>query len=495
MKRALLWLVLIGGVGAFIWHAYQVGWLVSPLAQKPTKQTAWSGHPHASDQPTATAAAAAAPDAQATDDGSQGRRRWQRSGQNSAGPGARGNDGPIPVLTATASYEDVPVSIDAVGTIQALNSVTVRTQVDGQLLDLDFSDGQDVKHNDVLAHIDPSTYQAQYDQAVAKKAQDEVLLANAKVDLERYTKLAATEYGSRQQADTQKALVAQYEAQLKIDQGVINSAKVTLDRTVISAPIDGRTGIRLVDAGNILHAADATGIVVIAQLQPIAMVFNLPQQYLTAANAASAMGSVEVQALDADNVTVLDTGRVEVIDNQVDQTTGTVKIKADFPNAARRLWPGQFVNVRLFVGTVPHATVVPTAAVQRGPNGAYVYVVNDDSTVKLTNVTVGRQDEAKSVIETGIEPPARVVTTGFARLTDGAHVSLDTASNTPAGAAPRAPAAPGAQAAPTTPSAPSSDDGAKGPAGAEKSVDPNHEHHRRHNRQQQSEATPAETTQ
>ncbi|GGC61341.1 efflux RND transporter periplasmic adaptor subunit [Chelatococcus reniformis] len=411
-RRSLLLLILVAVAGIASWQAYERGWLRGlPGVGGGQDQAATAG-----------------------DDG--------RRGEAPAGRGrrGRGTDGPIPVLAATVRREDVPVSIDAVGTIQALNTVTVRTQVDGRLLSLAFKDGQDVKRGDVLAHVDPVTYQAQYDQAVAKKAQDEALLANARLDLERYSKLAASSYGSQQQADTQKSLVAQYQAQVRSDQGAIDNAKAQLDRTTITSPIEGRTGIRLVDAGNILRASDATGIVVVAQLEPIALVFNLPQQYLTAANRAMGRGSVQVQALDSDNATVLATGTVAVIDNQVDATTGTVKIKAIFTNAERSLWPGQFVNVRIFVDTIAKAVVVPTAAVQRGPSGAYVYVLNDDDTVRLANVVVGRQDETRAVITSGLAPPARVVTTGFSRLTDGAHVAVTVADATAPGAAAPAPA-------------------------------------------------------
>jgi multidrug efflux system membrane fusion protein len=403
-SRSLLLLVLVVVAGVAGRQAYERGWL--------------NALPGMGGEQGETTAAAGG-----------GRQDGAASGRGRRG---RGGDGPTPVLAAAARYEDVPVSIDAVGTIQALNTVTVRTQVDGRLLSLAFKDGQDVKRGDVLAHVDPATYQAQYDQAVAKKAQDEALLANARLDLDRYTKLAASSYGSQQQADTQKSLVAQYQAQVRADQGAIDNAKVQLDRTTITSPLEGRTGIRLVDAGNILRASDATGIVVVAQLEPIALVFNLPQQYLVAANAAMARGPVQVQALDSDNATVLATGTVAVIDNQVDATTGTVKIKANFANGDRRLWPGQFVNVRVFVDTISHAVVVPTAAVQRGPSGAYVYVLNDGDMVKLTSVVVGRQDETRTVVKSGLTPPARVVTTGFSRLTDGAQVSVTTPVDAPA---------------------------------------------------------------
>jgi multidrug efflux system membrane fusion protein len=339
------------------------------------------------------------------------------------GPRQRSPEGPIPVLIVAAKLADLPVTQDAIGTVQALNTVTVRPQIDGILSELSFKDGQDVKKGDVIARLDPATYKAQYDQTLAKKAQDDAQLANARVDLQRYEKLAQSEYGSRQQADTQKATVAQLEAQLRVDQAQIDNAKAYLDYTTIRAPIDGRTGIRLVDQGNIIHAADPGGIVVLTQVKPISVLFNMPQQQLTAIHRAMAQNDLSVDALDSDNKTRLDRGIVEVLDNQIDQATGTIRIKARFPNEDLQLWPGQFVNVRLFIDVMKQVVVVPTAAVQRGPNGPYVYVVDADNIAHLTSVTIARQDETNSVIGKGIDAGANVVTTGFVRLTDGSAVS------------------------------------------------------------------------
>ncbi|WNJ93618.1 efflux RND transporter periplasmic adaptor subunit [Bosea sp. 685] len=391
MKRLVVLLLLIAAAGGG-WYYYNAGWMPGAGEGVSTSQPGGGG-------------------------------RGNRGGR---GGRAGGNDGPTPVIATPARYDDVPVTTDAVGTIQALNTVTVRTQVDGRLMEILFKDGQDVRKGDVLAKIDASTYQAQYDQVVAKKAQDEAQLANARADLERYAKLALTDYGSRQQADTQRAQVAQLEAQVRADQGAIDNAKAYLDYTTIRAPMDGRLGIRQVDQGNIVRASDSNGLVVITQLKPIAMVFNLPQQQLRAVSAALARGTVEVEALDADGTTMIDKGVIEVIDNVVDQTTGTIRVKARFPNDKLQLWPGQFVNVKVFVDVLKHVVVAPTAAIQRGPNGAYVFVVNEDETVSLTNVTVGQQDETTAVITKGVEPPARLVTTGFARLTDKARVRVTT---------------------------------------------------------------------
>jgi multidrug efflux system membrane fusion protein len=339
------------------------------------------------------------------------------------GPRQRSTEGPVPVLIAPAKLADLPVTVDAIGTVLALNTVTVRPQIDGILSELSFKDGQDVKRGDVIARLDPATYKAQYDQTLAKKAQDEAQLANAKVDLQRYEKLAQSEYGSRQQADTQKATVAQLEAQLRVDQAQIDNAKAYLDYTIIRAPIDGRTGIRLVDQGNIVHAADPGGIVVLTQIRPISVLFNIPQQQLTAIHRAMEKSELKVDALESDNKSLLDQGIVEVLDNQIDQTTGTIRIKARFPNADLQLWPGQFVNVRLFIDTLKQVVLVPTASVQRGPNGAFVYVVDANNVAHLTLVTIARQDETNSVIGKGLEAGATVVTTGFVRLTDGATVT------------------------------------------------------------------------
>ncbi len=330
----------------------------------------------------------------------------------------------VPVLAATPHIADVPVYLDGVGTVKAMNTVTVRAQVDGKLLSVNFKEGQDVKAGDVLAEIDPALYQATFDQAVAKKAQDEALLANARLDLVRYEQLAASKAGSTQQADTQRSLVAQYEAQVKSDQAAIDNAKATLSYTKVIAPLSGRTGLRQVDQGNIVHASDTTGLVVITQLQPITVWFSLPQQQIVRVNAAAAAGKLAVDVFGNDGRTVVDTGALTSIDNQVDPTTGTVKLKAEFPNDKLQLWPGQFVNVRLKVETLTQALVVPTAAVQRGPSGTFSYVIGSDDVVTARAVTVTQQNESDAVVAKGLTVDDRVVTTGFANLSDGAKVVI-----------------------------------------------------------------------
>ncbi|QUS39948.1 efflux RND transporter periplasmic adaptor subunit [Tardiphaga alba] len=337
----------------------------------------------------------------------------------------------VPVLAATPKIEDVPVYLDGVGAVRALNTVTVRAQVDGKLIKVNFKEGQDVKAGDVLAEIDPVLYKALYDQAVAKKAQDEATLANARLDLIRYEQLAQSNAGSKQQADTQRALVAQQEALVKADQAAIDNAGATLSYTNIIAPLSGRAGLRQVDQGNLIRASDTTGLVVITQLQPIAVLFSLPQQQITRANAAAAKGQLTVDVFGNDGVTVVDTGTLTGIDNQVDQTTGTVKVKAEFPNPNYQLWPGQFVNVRLKVETLKDAMVVPTSAVQRGPAGTFSYVIGEGDVVKAVPITVTQQSELSAVIAKGLSATDRVVTTGFANLSDGAKVSVGTNTGEP----------------------------------------------------------------
>ncbi|MCC6780046.1 MAG: efflux RND transporter periplasmic adaptor subunit [Hyphomicrobiales bacterium] len=355
--------------------------------------------------------------------------QWQQAPVFTKGRRAAG--GPtveaVPVLASVARAVDVPVYLDGVGTARALNTVTVRPQVDGKLIEVLFIEGQDVPKGFVLAKIDPTTYQAQYDQAVATKAKDEAQLENAKVDLERYTRLAQTNAINKQQLDTQKALVNQLQAQVKSDQAAIENARAILSYTEVTAPIAGRTGIRLVDQGNLVRASDATGIVVITEVRPIAVFFSLPQQNLPEINRGLSEGPLPVDAFGPDGRRPLDKGKVLVVDNQVDQTTGTVKLKAEFPNTKLQLWPGQFVNVRVLVDTLRQVVVVPTAAIQRGPDGTFVYVVQEGDKVTVRRITVRQQDDVQAVVANGLAAGERVVTTGFARLTEGTLVSVASA--------------------------------------------------------------------
>ncbi|TMJ81918.1 MAG: efflux RND transporter periplasmic adaptor subunit [Alphaproteobacteria bacterium] len=356
---------------------------------------------------------------------------WTSLQQRQAADRAR-PDLPVPVLAATPRIQDVPVYLDAVGAVRALNTVTVRSQVDGKLIAVNFTEGQDVKKGDVLGEIDPVIFKAQYDQTVAKKAQDEAQLANQRLDLARYQQLSASNAGSKQQYDTQRAVVAQQEALVNADQAAIDNAQAMLGYTKIIAPLSGRAGLRQVDQGNIIHAADLTGLVIITQLQPIAVQFSLPQQQIVRTNAAAAKGALTVDVFGNDGTTVIDSGTLKGIDNQVDPTTGTLKLKAEFPNANFQLWPGQFVNVRLKVDTLSQAVVVPTSAVQRGPAGTFSYVIGDNDIVTAKPVAVTQQNEHDAVIASGLSPSDRVVTTGFANLSDGAKVIIGKDDQTPA---------------------------------------------------------------
>ena len=400
--------------------------------------------------------------------------RQLQGGSKGGQRGATASSDPVPVIATPAKLADVPVYLDGVGTAKALNTVTVRSQVDGKLIKISFTEGQDVDKGYVLAKIDPVTYQAAYDQTVAKKAQDEAQLANARLDLERYTRLAATNAVNKQQLDTQKAMVAQLEAQLKLDQAAIDNARAILSYTDVIAPITGRTGIRLIDEGNIVKAADASGIVILTQLRPISIFFNLPQQHLPELNKGFAEAPLAVDAIGPDGKSALDRGKVVVIDNQVDQTTGTVKLKAEFPNTNLQLWPGQFVNVRVLMDTRRQVVVVPTAAIQRGPNGTLVYVLRDDSTVTVRPVKLSQQDEIQSVVDAGLQAGERVVTTGFARLTEGTAVTVSSAEDSGDAALsnqPRAEGTGGGRAEDTgqaTPGSPRRRDAARGGRATEK---------------------------
>lgn len=331
-------------------------------------------------------------------------------------------DAPSPVLLGAAKLADVPVVLEGVGTVKALNTVTVKALVEGKILKYNFSEGQFVKKGDVVAEIDPAPYKAMFDQAAAKKQVDETQLFNARKDLERYKSITAGVIAQKT-VDTQEALVRQLTAQVAADSAAVASAQTTLDYTKVVAPIDGRTGIRLIDAGNVSRTGDA-GIVVLTQLQPVTVLFTLPQQQLPQIAKAMAAGDVAVDVMDSDNKIALDKGRLMVVDNQVDQATGTIKLKAELPNDKLQLWPGKFVNVRVLVETLRQVVVVPTPAIQRGPTGIYVFTTADGQRVSQRPIAVGLQTDATSVVTSGIAPGDRVVTTGFARLQDGARISV-----------------------------------------------------------------------
>lgn len=356
----------------------------------------------------------------------------------------------IPVVPARAEKRDMPVWLDGLGTVQAFQMVTVKSMVDGPLTDVAFTEGQTVHAGEVLARIDPRVYQAALDNATAKQALDAATLANARLDLARYQKLVLTNYATQQQADTAKATVAQLEAQVRQDQAQIDTAQTQLSYTTITSPLDGTVGMRLVDKGNIVHASDTGGLVMIAQLRPISVVFNLPQQSLpqvAAAQVAANGGSgpevvAYAQGTEAGRGSPLDMGTLTVLDNQIDPTTGTIKLKAAFPNKNGTLWPGGFVGVRLRVDTMRDATVIPQAAVQRGPRGSFVYVVDQSDIAHRETVTIGYEDDLGSIVTSGVQPGDRVVVDGASRLTDGAKVAVVAPDPTPPSGINR-PAAPG----------------------------------------------------
>src|SRR5215471_11919690 len=333
-------------------------------------------------------------------------------------------DGPVPVTVASVRKETVPVYREGIGNVQALYTVTVRAQIDGRLISVDFIEGQEVRKGDVLARIDPTIFKAQYDQALAKRAQDQATLANARIDLQRYRKLAQTNAGPQQQADQQAALVAQLEAQVQFDEAAIDNAKAYLDYTVISSPIDGRIGLRLIDPGNIVHAADANGLVSITQVHPIAVIFTLPQRDLSVVSTALTRGTVKVEVLSAEGRDAAASGTLQTIDNQIDVTTGTIKLKSVFENEDQKLWPGQFVSTRVVIDTLTDARVVPAVAVRRGPNGTFVYVVGSDEKAAVRPVTVLLQDETRAVIGQEVEFGMQIVTVGFAQLADNKPVRI-----------------------------------------------------------------------
>lgn len=343
---------------------------------------------------------------------------------------------PVPVVVSTALQQDVPIYLIGIGAVQALNTVTIKARVDGQLDTVSFIEGQDVSAGDVLAQIDPKPFKAQLAQVRAAQTRDEAALGNARLDLQRYASLAVSQFATRQNVDTQTSLVAQLEAAIKTDQAQIDYAQVQLDYTTIHSPLSARTGVRLVDAGNIVHAADPGGLVVLTQIEPISLLFTLPEASFGAVNRAQAAqasgGSVKVTAFSGTNNDPLGEGALLLINNQIDPTTGTIQLKATFPNQNHALWPGQFVNARLLLGTRHAAITVPAAAVQRGPDGLYVYVVKTDQTTDMRPVEVAQTVAGTAVIQSGIASGDVIVVGGQLRLRAGTHVSTTTAGATAA---------------------------------------------------------------
>jgi len=330
----------------------------------------------------------------------------------------------VPVEVATVARHDVPGYLEGLGTVQAFYTVKVTARVDGQLDTVAFTEGETLKKGQLLAQIDPRPYQAALDLALAQRAKDDAQLANTKADLDRYMLLAPQDLASKQTVDTQRAAVAQGTAVLKGDDANIENARTQLSYTSIVAPINGRTGIRLVDPGNIVHGADTTGIVVMTQIQPISVVFTLPEDEVPRMTESLEHGQVAVTALARDNGTVLDTGIVALLDNQIDQTTGTIRVKATFPNPHQRLWPGEFVTARVLVQMHQQALTIPAAALQRGPDGMFAYVIDANSTVSVRALKVTLLDENTVIIDSGLTAGERVVTSNLYRLQPGAHVRL-----------------------------------------------------------------------
>jgi multidrug efflux system membrane fusion protein len=333
------------------------------------------------------------------------------SGGQSGRRGSSGGGGPVPVVAGTVAQKDMPIYLDGLGTVQAFNTVTVHTRVDGALVQVNFVEGKDVKTGDLLAVVDPRPYQAALDQAKAQAALDEVTLKR-QADLRARNVIAAQDYDTAV-ANAQKS------------QAAAEAAQVNLDYCSIKSPIDGRTGVRLVDIGNVVHAADQNGIVVITQMHPISVVFTLPEQNLQSIlNAGGASGGLKVTALDRGNTVTLDEGSLAVVDNEIDQTTGTIKLKATFPNNDLKLWPGKFVNARLILTTRKGATVVPSSVVQRGPQGTYAYVIKPDKTVEMRPIKVAQTEANQALIDAGLNPGEQVVVDGQYKLQPGSRVEV-----------------------------------------------------------------------
>jgi len=331
----------------------------------------------------------------------------QTSGRNSRGPGG----GAVPVVAAKVEQKDVPIYLDGLGTVQAFNTVTVHARVDGELVKVLFTEGQDVKTGDVLAELDPHPYQAVLDQAKAQAALDQATLKR-QTDLRARNVVAAQDYDTAV-ANAQKS------------QAAAAAAQVNLDYCSIKSPIDGRIGIRQVDVGNLVHASDQNGLVVITQLKPISVVFTLPEQNLQQVTSQTeSQGELKVAAFDRGNTTPLGEGKLAVVDNEIDQATGTIKLKATFPNEDLKLWPGKFVNARLILTTKKGATVIPASVVQRGPQGTYAYVIKPDNTAEMRAIKVAQTENNQTVVDDGLKPGEDVVVDGQYKLQPGAHVEM-----------------------------------------------------------------------
>src|SRR5215813_880236 len=340
----------------------------------------------------------------------------------------------IPVTAGVVTAQDVPIFLNAIGTVQAYNMVAIKSRVDGQIVRIDFKEGQDVKSGDPLFQIDPRPFQAALDQAQASKQKDEAQLAGAQLDLERYEKLIGTGYQTRQSYDNQKATVAQLQAAIKGDDAQINTAKLNLSYADIRSPIDGRLGARLVDKGNLVHANDNNALVMITEVKPIFVSFTLPQETLEDLRENHKGSALVVYAYSGDGKKQLAEGKLTLIDNAIDQATGTIHLKARFDNEDERLWPGQFVSLRVVLSTRRDVATVPSQTVQNGPNGHYAYVIKPDNTVERRDVEVASIQDGIAVVTKGLAAGERIVVDGQYRLTNGARVNPQ-AAPAPAGAA------------------------------------------------------------
>ncbi|HEY2530225.1 MAG TPA: efflux RND transporter periplasmic adaptor subunit [Xanthobacteraceae bacterium] len=330
----------------------------------------------------------------------------------------------VPVVAGTVQSKEVPIFLRGVGTVIAYNNVVVRSQITGQLVNIAFQQGQTVHKGDLLAEVDPRPYQAQVDQMQANRDRDQAQLVNAQSNLDRYTKLGANGWATPQLVETQTAQVGQLQATIKSDDALIKAAQVNLGYTKLTAPIDGVTGIRQIDIGNVIHPTDPNGLVDVTQIQPISVIFTLPEADFAEIQAQMAKGPLTVLAYSQDDKTELDRGTLELIDNQILQTTGTIRLRANFPNAKRMLWPGELINARLLLETRPNGLTIPPGAVQQGPSGSYVYIIAPDGTAQLRPVTVSQISDGEALIDSGLNADETVVVDGQYRLQPGSPVNV-----------------------------------------------------------------------
>ena len=340
----------------------------------------------------------------------------------------------VPVVVSTVGQRDVPIFYDALGTVAALNTVAIRAQVNGQIVSVDFRQGQEVRQGDVLARIDPAPLQAALDQAIAKKNEDEAQLSSAQKDLVRFKTLVLKNAETQQNVDSQQSKVDQFKAMIAADQAAIEAAQTQLNYATITAPIDGVVGFRQVDVGNVIHTTDTNPLTVLTQIKPCVVIFTLPQSDLGPVREAMLKGTIDALAFDQNNSQELARGKLLLIDNQIDQTTSTIRLKAEFPNQNERLWPGEFVHVHILVTTRKNAVVVPPVALQRGPDGLYVWVVKPDDTAEQRPVAAQTIDENTVIVANGLAAGERIVVDGASRLDAGMHVVVRTPN--PAGGQP-----------------------------------------------------------